>query len=421
MLQPNGLSQSLGPTAEARVPTVKRHVDGTHRLVSPAETVERMRGHFGPLGITRVANVTGLDCVGIPVVLVCRPNARSVAVSQGKGVDLDAARASGIMESIELYHAERIVKPLVLASHNDLRFSHELVDIASLPRVSISPYHDALTLLWIQGIDLIGGREVWLPYELVHTNFVLPLPTGSGCFVMSSNGLSSGNHPLEAISHGLCEVIERDAAALWELLDEADRNSRKLDNDSIDDARCRALLELYERAGIGVAIWDITSDIGVATFKCCVLEHEVQTFRWLGPGQGLGCHPAREVALLRALTEAAQSRLTLISGSRDDIGRSRYLEARQLEAQVRADLQHRGERAFRQVMTLNSDSLEGDVAAILGCLTRAGLNQAICVDLTRREFGIPVVRMVVPGLESHHEVQGFSYGVRGQRHAKHQR
>jgi ribosomal protein S12 methylthiotransferase accessory factor YcaO len=26
------------------------------------------------MGITRVANVTGLDSVGIPVVMVCRPN-----------------------------------------------------------------------------------------------------------------------------------------------------------------------------------------------------------------------------------------------------------------------------------------------------------------------------------------------------------
>jgi len=52
------------------------------------------------MGITRVANVTGLDHVGIPVVMACRPNARGLAVSQGKGLTLDAAKASAVMESI---------------------------------------------------------------------------------------------------------------------------------------------------------------------------------------------------------------------------------------------------------------------------------------------------------------------------------
>ena len=60
------------------------------------------------MGITRIANVTGLDRIGIPVVMVCRPNARSIAVSQGKGLDMDAAIVSGLMESAELYHAEQI-------------------------------------------------------------------------------------------------------------------------------------------------------------------------------------------------------------------------------------------------------------------------------------------------------------------------
>jgi YcaO-like protein with predicted kinase domain len=182
---------------------------GTHRIVHPAETVQCMRRQFGPMGITRVGNVTGLDCIGIPVVMVCRPNARSLAVSQGKGIDLDAARASGIMEAVELYHAERITLPMKLASWNELRFSHDLAAVEDLPQLSGSAFHRNRTLPWISGMDLVSQTSKWLPYELVHTNYTLPALTGSGCFVMSSNGLASGNHPLEAISHGLCEVIGR--------------------------------------------------------------------------------------------------------------------------------------------------------------------------------------------------------------------
>ena len=69
----------------------KRYTHGTHRVCPPEETLERLRPHLATMGITRVANVTGLDRTGVPVVMVVRPNARSVAVSQGKGLTLAAA------------------------------------------------------------------------------------------------------------------------------------------------------------------------------------------------------------------------------------------------------------------------------------------------------------------------------------------
>ncbi len=75
-----GLERSaLGDSA------LKGFRDGTHRLIAPAETVARVRRLMPVMGITRIANVTGLDCIGIPVVMVCRPNSRSLSVSQGKG------------------------------------------------------------------------------------------------------------------------------------------------------------------------------------------------------------------------------------------------------------------------------------------------------------------------------------------------
>ena len=89
--------------------TAKRFRRGTHRSLEPEETLERVRPLMGPLEITRLSNVTGLDLVGIPVAIACRPNARSNAVSQGKGLDLAAAKASALMEAIETACAERIL------------------------------------------------------------------------------------------------------------------------------------------------------------------------------------------------------------------------------------------------------------------------------------------------------------------------
>src|SRR6516164_6998373 len=92
------------PAPPGLTPKILRQ--GTHRSQSLDHTLKRVLRLAPVMGITRVANVTGLDAVGVPVVMVCRPNSRSVAVSQGKGIDLASARASGLMEAAELYHAE---------------------------------------------------------------------------------------------------------------------------------------------------------------------------------------------------------------------------------------------------------------------------------------------------------------------------
>ena len=66
-----------------------------------------------------------------------------------------------------------------------------------------------------------------MPFELVSANYTLPLPPGSGCFQANTNGLASGNHRLEAMCHGLCEVVERDATTLWRLESRAGREARR--------------------------------------------------------------------------------------------------------------------------------------------------------------------------------------------------
>jgi len=377
---------------------------------------------MGDMGITRIANITGLDRIGLPVVAVCRPNARSLSVSQGKGLDLAAARASGLMEAVESYHAEHIELPLLRASYDELRARHPVVEVGSLPRLSVGTFHPALRLLWIEGRDLRDGKPLWLPFELVHTDFTLPLPEGSGAFFMSSNGLSSGNHLLEAISHGLCEVVERDATTLWHLQSEEARRGTRLDLGTVDDPACLQVLERFERSRMEVAVWETTTEVGLASFYCLLAERSLEPLRPRAATPGAGCHPAREVALLRALTEAAQVRLTLISGARDDMGVSRCYAAFQDPAVWRQEVARmRTEppvRRFQDVPTFAGQSFDEDVAWELDRLAAAGLHQGVVVDLTRPELGLSVVRVVVPGLEPPHDAPGYVPGKRGREKLK---
>ena len=242
------------------------------------------------MGITRVANVTGLDRIGVPVVMVCRPNARSLAVSQGKGLTLEAAKASGVMEAIELYHAERIELPLKLGSARELA-GRIAWSISTPCRAGPeSSFHPDLPILWIEGRDLLTDAPAWLPYEVVHTRYTLPLPTGSGCFPASSNGLASGNHILEAINHGICEVVERDSTTLWNHLDRTSAGATRLDLAHDRRRRLRRVLAQLERAEFAVAVWDTTTDVGIAAFYCLITDRRHEHAH---SGAGAGAHPAR--------------------------------------------------------------------------------------------------------------------------------
>jgi ribosomal protein S12 methylthiotransferase accessory factor len=404
-----------GTATEEVVP--KRFRRGTHRAIAPAETLRRVSGFFGQMGITRIANLTGLDRIGIPVVQVCRPNGRSLSVSQGKGLDLDAAKASGVMEAIELHHAEQIEQPLKLGSWRELGASHPMVRVEGLPRTSLSLFHQDQTLLWIEGVDRVSGAPTWVPFETVHMNFTPPLPTGSGCFAAGSNGLASGNHQLEAICHAICELIERDAQTLFRCESEEEREARRVDAETVVDADARTLLDAYERAGVSVSIWDVTSDLGVPVFRCCVADRDMNPFSPSAILEGSGCHLVPEIALARALTEAAQARLTLIAGSRDDVGWQRHGAERSRAADevARANVLRKGMRRFPTVPTSALLTFEEDERALLDALRTAGLDQVVAVDLTRSEFGVPVVRVIIPGLETHHGVAGFVPGRRARR------
>jgi ribosomal protein S12 methylthiotransferase accessory factor len=345
--------------------------------------------------------VTGLDTVGIPVVMVCRPNGRSLSVSQGKGVNLAAAKVSGIMEGVEAWHAEHVLLPLRLATYRELAAVAPVVDVEQLPRPARSRFHFDLSILWVEGTDVFSGGRLWVPYESVHLDYRVTGPQGTGCFLANGTGLAAGNHLLEAVSHALCEVVERDAFALWDERPPEEREARQVDLDGVTDRSCRRLLDAFAGAGVGVLASDLTTDVGLPVFSVTVVNREPDPLRRFPAAMGGGCHPDRAVALSRALTEAAQARLTLIAGTRDDFtpGYYRQLKDPDMLATHVARLGAAATRSFSDVAHVPAATLDEDVTNELDRLKAVGVRQAVLVDLTRPELGIPVVRMVVPGLE----------------------
>ena len=396
----------------------KRWREGGRRACPPAETWARLKPLLPVFGIARVGGIAGLDRIGVPVFTACRPNSRSLSVFQGKGLTADAARVSAAMEAYETWCAETIDRPLKLASIDELCFSHRLVDVARLPLTAVQGIDPQLPFLWIEGEDLMGGgpidsRRRWLPFELVHANYALPEPAHSGALAATTNGLASGNTREEALLHGLMEVIERDSITLWKLGPQAWGDATALGLETIGDPACRWLLDRFAAAGIEVAVWDVRSDLGIPCFLALIRDGG----DWAGgetgaPELGGGAHAAPEVALARALTEAAQARATFIAGAREDIPASEYApeavaERRAVAEALFANLAPRLD--FAAITSLETESFEGDVAATLAALRRAGIDEAVAVDLGKPGLPFAVVRVVVPGLEAALEGPASAY------------
>ena len=395
----------------------KRHQKGTHRLCSPQSTFDKISPFFKEMGITRVANITGLDRIGIPVVTVCRPDSCAISVAQGKGLDLMSAKVSGAMEAIETYHAEHIDLPLKLASYSQLSRKYSVLNVDGLPKLAFSQFSPHEQRLWVEGIELFTQQATYVPYEVVHCNYTLPLPTGSGAFAMSSNGLASGNSMDEAIVHGLCEAIERDALALWKVEQRYSNHpeTNQLDLKTIDDEDCLEVINQYYQAGVNVQVWDITTDIELPSFYCRIVSETSQNSDQ-GPSYpafGSGTHPCKSIALLRALTEAAQTRLTMISGSRDDINANAYqrLDSEKEEGTPLNPPPHLL-RNFNDIQSWSNQCFKEDIKLITSKLKQVNLAQAAFVNLEKSEFQIPVVRVVVPGLEGIDELPGYQMGTR---------
>jgi YcaO-like protein with predicted kinase domain len=377
--------------------------DGTHR----AATLDATWARFAPkqklAQITRIAELTGLDTIGIPVYAAIRPMGRSLSTQQGKGITADAARVSALMESLETWTAEHLELPVVRGSYRTLKA--RAVDVRRLPRPRGRLDLDA-RWRWVEGWDLVAGREVLVPEQAVTLDTTFTRPP---VFDISSNGLASGNVLVEAIVHGLCEVIERDAEAAWRRAG----SDRRLVLDSITDPICRGLVDRITAAGARVFLWDLAGPLSdtVTAIGCAIMEDPGEpAWRTLGFYQGFGAHLAPEVAIARALTEAVQTRLTYIAGARDDFFPFDY--ARATDPEMLAELWERlaapcdDPVVFEDLPRRVTNSLGDELAVLVDRVAAAGHTHVVAVELTHPRLQVPVVKVLVPGLATDLEAMG---------------
>ena len=350
------------------------------RTVPPEETLEKVLPLLKTAGLGEPEDITGKDDVGIPVFSVDRQET-ALGVPKyynGKGVTRDQALASAVMESLERYSAE-------------MRDSDEIV---------YGTYEQACdVMMTVDPKDLIlpipMGCPIWVPACAVYYPYY---PDGDlQLFRFHTNGIASGNTLEEAILHALFEDIERDAWSICEYMDMTKGDVIVDDDDSVP----AQLIAKFADQGIEIHLKDLTSDIGIPTIGAAADDVRTKDPEMLTIGVGTHLNP--EIAAIRAITEVAQSRATHKHGAKinaqlqkvtQDMGYERIKEVNRMwfgESRRKIRLSEIPDRSTPYVLD--------DIEVVLGSLMNAGFESVIAVDLTRPELNVPVVRMIVPGLE----------------------
>ncbi len=370
----------------------KTYNNETQRASPLSETLARIEPKVPAAGITRVADITSLDRIGIPVFSCIRPTAEdgAITVYNGKGATVEESRISAIMEGIERYSAEAHDREIRTALFQELEGREPVVNPVDL----ILP-EGAMTdrfMSWYQGYDIVNNETVWVPaFAIFHP---VP-PRHRGVFRTNTNGLASGNTIEEAVFHALSEIIERDA---WSLV-ESTRNTGPAVV-GIDDPVINDMQKKFADAQVEVTIRDITSDIGIPTIAAVADDVLLKDPSLLTIG--IGTHTSARIAVMRALTEVAQSRLTQIHGAREDTTHADLRKKMGYERAKRINgywYRDNGTVEYSTIISSDSDDFLTDINNIIAALEKKGLDRVIVVDLTREEIGIPVVRVIVPGLE----------------------
>lgn len=395
--------------------SAKGFLEGTHRARSPLETIQLIEPYLPVAGVTRIADITGLDRVGLPTTLALRPNAPTMACSSGKGVTPEQAFVSGAMEAIELHAAESVSLSQLRGTYRDLSKSFVMPAADHLPLTRDSLFSIDWPFYWCAGWDIVGQCEMLVPMAMV--GMARASMIGSlRSFQVSSNGLGAGNTFLEAVTAALYEVIERDGVACN--FQAALHHSRPIPVLGEEVVRSYDLvagvIAKCDRAKIGVLVQDCTIDPAVSIFHAYVydtVDHGVPVTK------GSGAHLDPEIAILRAITEALQGRLNFIAGSRDDLFRQAFVRARAgWQDSVRAlqEIREHCPLVGRRHEPRTTETFEGDIRLLIATIVRSGFENVIVFDLTPKDFEIFLVRVIVPGYEGymHH---GYHPGQRAMR------
>lgn len=375
--------------------------DGSTSLASPEPDPGDAEAYFRSLlplcrraRITRIGDLTGLDRIGLPVIQAIRPAALSEVTSLGRGMFGASAAIGAIMESLERFYAEAIAASRVfLSTAEGLGIGTGFFDGFCLAACR-QTWRDR-EIAWIMGVDMVTGAPKPVPFELVHTIYTDPPPSGDGVFLRTTTGLACHRSDFAALRHGLLECIERDAIArAFETHGFMDRMRLPV---SGLGAAVQDLLSRVAGFGISAAFWYAPSPVRIPVVWCQTIEagegEPMLALPTEGYCAGLDLHQAAFGALLEALAARAGA----ISGARDDQTRKHYARpSKAMLADARDLILSECATSADFVAVLPAVA---DLADLLERITTAGLGPVFAVPVASgNDPNVHCVRAILAGM-----------------------
>ena len=340
-----------------------------------------------------MADLTGLDVLGLPVVQAIRPWSRALSVHQGKGFDYAAAAIGAAMEAVESCSAEAFDGEARIAAFATLSQAER-----SAAHDDFADRRDGVTsdqaIAWTPARRLSGVGVVWTPWwgvSLDATRF------GEAQVERTSNGLAAAFDRPRAMLTAVCEVLERDALVEWQALRPHVRTASALDLDTIDLDTFKALRRRTREASMTVTIYLVRAAIGWPVVMCEIFDPAA----WPAPRHhvsGSACRPRASDALEAAMLEAVQTRLTFISAARDDILPEAYMPRRTGLGAAFPLPPGKVGLSWSDVVAGDETDAAPTVELAAERLARVGYPQAATVDIACPAPEAVVVKAVVPGL-----------------------
>ena len=384
----------------------KGYTQDQDKILPPAETVRRLKDRLKTLDLDILEQTVRIDNgrLDIPVFFsYCGRDAAALTGTRkqmGKGATPEQAEASAVMELAERFSFFSFtadpdnfitatypqVKDRALPFEAIVRSVHD----ESEDRDAARRIFEGLALKWTPAFNLTTQAETLVPFSWFYA-------------INEFNGPSAGNCVEEALSQGICEVVERHTSSI---VSHSRLDLPAVDLDSVTDPVIADMIDKYRRAGVQLFATDFTLDMGIPTVG--LLAFDPATF----PGKSeivwtAGTTPNPQKALSRALTEVAQLAGDFNSGS--NYVASGLPKFNRLE---QADFITKPEKTvpIDALPDISDDNIRVEVENCLQALSRKGL-EVLVIDTRHPVLQVPAFYTIIPGAHFRERALGTSVGM----------
>ncbi|ABB23744.1 TOMM precursor leader peptide-binding protein [Pelodictyon luteolum] len=407
--------------------------DGGHRTVAPETTLEKYERFVSPItGVVNALVKLPQSNGTVHVYLAGHNSAVRLErledlknglrnASSGKGASEVQAKASALCEALERYsgeshgqeirisgsyrtmlaeHGGRLIHPNAVMHYSERQYAERKTWNGRKSKFNVvpEPLDADAEIDWTPVWSLTDNCHKYLPTKLLYFKAQAGASSEAFYSVGCSNGNASGNTLEEAILQGFFELVERDAVAIWWY-----NMIRKpgVDIDSFEEPWFQELRSHYHSIGRELWVLDITTDLDIPAFAAfSALRNSAREEIIFG----LGCHLDPRIALQRSLAEMNQ--MLGLADAKESDGSMRIEDQEVLSWLTNATRENQPYVTPEPTVPLrkrsdytlqHSGELLADIETCRRRIEDAGMEMLV-LDQTRADIGMPVAKVIVPGL-----------------------